>query len=205
MNESPRILVVYYSATGNVAHMAAELARGAASAGAQTRVRRVSETAPPTAIASNPKWQQFTDTCLDEFVDLADLSWCDGIALGSPTRFGSPASQLRAFLDTTGGLWAQGELARLVGTSFTSASTKHGGLESTILAMNNIFYHWGSVIMPLGYFNSFLQKESGNPYGASLYSSAENREMDTHLRAAHYQGERLAAVTQAVMSINAQT
>jgi len=202
MTDVPNILVLYYSATGNVAGMAHALAEGAESTGACVRVRRVAETAPLEAIASNPKWQSFTDTCTDEGAELADLEWCDGIALGSPTRFGNSASQLRAFLDTTGGLWAEGSLARLVGTSFTSASTQHGGLESTILSMNTIFYHWGSVIMPLGYPNSFVQKESGNPYGASLYASRENTSQDTHLQAARLQGERLAVITRAIMSIN---
>jgi NAD(P)H dehydrogenase (quinone) len=202
MTESPNILVVYYSATGNVAQMAHSLAQGAESAGGSTRVRRVAETAPAAAIASNPKWQGFIDNCSDELAELADIQWCDGIALGSPTRFGNSASQLRAFLDTTGGLWAQGSLARLVGTSFTSASTQHGGLESTILSMNNIFYHWGSVIMPLGYVNNFVQKESGNPYGASLYASRENTSVDTHLQAARLQGERLAVTTRAMKTIS---
>jgi len=179
MTDVPNILVLYYSATGNTAGMAHALTEGAESSGACVRVRRVAETAPPEAIASNPKWQSFIDTCTDG---------CDGIALGSPTRFGNSASQFRAFLDTTGGLWAEGSLTRLVGTSFTSASTQHGGLESTILSMNNIFYLWRSVIMSLGYLNSFVQKESGNPYGASLYASPENTSQNTHLQAAELQG-----------------
>lgn len=202
MADSANILVLYYSATGNVAQMAHALADGASSLGAQVRVRRVVETAPTTAVASNPKWQKFLDTCQDEYVALTDIEWCDGIALGSPTRFGNPASQLRAFLDTTGGLWAQGSLSRLVGTSFTSASTQHGGLESTILSMNNIFYHWGSVIMPLGYVNSFVHKESGNPYGASLYSTSANSATQTHLQAATLQGARLARITRAISSMS---
>jgi len=200
MTDTPNILVLYYSATGNIAQMAHSLAEGAGSSGASVRVRHVAETAPAAAIASNPKWQGFVDTCSDGFAELPDIEWCDGIALGSPTRFGNSASQLRAFLDTTGGLWAQGALSRLVGTSFTSASTQHGGLESTILSMNNIFYHWGSVIMPLGYLNSFVRKESGNPYGASLYASSANTSQETHLQAARLQGERLADVTRAIMS-----
>ncbi len=200
MADAPNVLVLYYSATGNIAQMAHSLAEGAESAGASVRVRRVAETAPAAAIAINSKWQDFVGSCQDEFAELTDIEWCDGIALGSPTRFGNSASQLRAFLDTTGGLWAQGTLSRLVGTSFTSASTQHGGLESTILSMNNIFYHWGSMIRPLGYVNTFVRKESGNPYGASLYASSANTTQDTHLQAARLQGERLAVLTRAIMS-----
>ena len=110
MTDSANILVLYYSATGNVAQMAHALAEGASRCGAHVRVRRVVETAPTAAVASNSKWQKFLDTCQDEYVALTDIEWCQGIALGSPTRFGNPASQLRAFLDTTGGLWAQGSL-----------------------------------------------------------------------------------------------
>ena len=83
--------------------------------------------------------------------------------MGSPTRFGNSAEQLKAFLDTTGGLWAQGKLAGLVGTSFTSASTGHGGLEATILSMNNVLYHWGALVMPLGYAADAVADVVGQP------------------------------------------
>ena len=134
-----RIAVVYYSATGNVASMAHALARGARESGAEVIVRRVAETASREAIAANPRWQQFLESSSDEIATLEDLRWADGLAFGTPTRFGGPASQLKAFLDTTGGLWFSGDLASKVCTSFTTASTAHGGLESTILALNNHF------------------------------------------------------------------
>lgn len=75
----------------------------------------------------------------DRTASLDDLLWAHGIAFGSPTRFGLPAGQLKEFIDTTGGPWTKGQLVDKVGTAFTSASTAHGGLESTILAMNNVF------------------------------------------------------------------
>jgi NAD(P)H dehydrogenase (quinone) len=133
----------------------------------------------------------------DDLAQLQDLEWADGIALGSPTRFGGPASQLKSFLDTTGSLWATGALANKVGTAFTSASTQHGGLESTILAINNIFYHWGTLIMPLGYPNEHVRKNSGNPYGASHFASSRNADDTSHVMAAFSQGERLAHVAAA--------
>jgi NAD(P)H dehydrogenase (quinone) len=197
MNRPPRIAVIYYSATGNVAHLAHNIALGARSVGAESRVLRVQETAPPEAIARNPSWQSFVEEATDEMANLSDLEWADGIALGSPTRFGGPASQLKAFVDTTGSLWASGVLANKVGTSFTSASTQHGGLESTILAINNIFYHWGTLIMPLGYPNEQIRKRSGNPYGASHFASSRNSDDTSHTAAAFTQGERLAHVAAA--------
>jgi NAD(P)H dehydrogenase (quinone) len=190
------VAVIYYSSTGNVAAMAEALGAGAASAGAEVRVRRVPELAPPEAIAYNPKWAEFVEKSADEPVaTLDDIAWADAIAIGSPTRFGGPASQMKAFLDTTGGLWAKGVLVDKVGTAFTSASTAHGGLESTILAINNHFYHWGSIVLPLGYENEHLLKVSGNPYGASFVSRKGATPDEDALIAARMQGERLARVT----------
>lgn len=190
------ISVIYYSSTGNIAAMAEAMGEGAAAAGADVRVRKVRETAPPEAIAYNPKWAEFVEaTKNDPEATLDDVDWADGIALGSPTRFGGPASQLKAFLDTTGGLWAQNKLVDKVGTAFTSVSTAHGGLESTILAINNHFYHWGSIVVPLGYENEHLLKVSGNPYGASFVARKGAAPDDVALTAARIQGERLARIT----------
>jgi NAD(P)H dehydrogenase (quinone) len=190
------VAVIYYSSTGNVAAMAEALGAGAASAGAEVRVLRVPELAPPEAIAYNPKWAEFVEKSADEPVaTLDDIAWADAIAIGSPTRFGGPASQMKAFLDTTGGLWAKGVLVDKVGTAFTSCSTAHGGLESTILAINNHFYHWGSIVLPLGYENEHLLKVSGNPYGASFVSRKGAAPDEDALTAARMQGERLARVT----------
>jgi NAD(P)H dehydrogenase (quinone) len=191
---STRILVVYYSATGNTAKLSAALADGARGIGAEVRVRTVTETAPAEAIASNPRWQAHVDTGpRPGLATLADLEWADGIAVGSPTRFGGPAGQLKSFLDTTGGLWIKGKLADKVATSFTTSSTAHGGLESTVLAINNIFYHWGAIVLPLGYVDPHLM-ESGNPYGGSWVSRKSAAPDDTALRALRIQGARLATI-----------
>jgi NAD(P)H dehydrogenase (quinone) len=190
------IAIVYYSATGNIAAMANAIGEGAASVGAEVRVRQVAETAPAEAIASNPKWQAHFDAMVNEPVaTLDDLEWADGIALGSPTRFGGPASQLKSFLDTTGGLWFKGALVNTVGTAFTTASTAHGGLESTTLAINNHFYHWGSLIMPLGYGDEHVSKVSGNPYGASHVSRKGSVPDEDALKACFVQGRQLAQVS----------
>jgi NAD(P)H dehydrogenase (quinone) len=125
---------------------------------------------------------------------LGDLEWADGYAFGTPTRFGNPAAQLKQFLDTTGPLWAQGKLADKPVTSFTSSMNRHGGQESTLLALNTVFYHWGSVIVPPGYTDPLLYASGGNPYGTSLVTG---RDIATALppeivEAARYQGRRLA-------------
>jgi NAD(P)H dehydrogenase (quinone) len=188
------ILVVYYSATGNTAKLASSLADGARDTGAEVRLRTVAETAPAAAIATNPRWQAYVDA--GSHADLAtldDLVWADGLAVGSPTRFGGPAAQLKSYLDTTGGLWAQGKLADKVATSFTTASTAHGGLESTLLAINNVFYHWGAIVLPLGYTDPHLL-ESGNPYGGSFVSRNSAEPGKEALEALRIQGTRLATI-----------
>ena len=192
----PRIAVIFYSATGNVAALAESLAEGARSEGAETRVRPVVERAPREAIEGNRRWKAWVDeNPYDTDASLDDLEWADGLALGSPTRFGNAAEQLKAFLDTSGGLWAQGRLAEKVGTSFTSASTSHGGLESTILSMNNVLYHWGSLVMPLGYAADASLMTSGNPYGASYVARSSSQSPgEESLGAAHVQGARLARI-----------
>ena len=190
-----KVAVLFYSSTGNLAAMAEAVGEGAEAMGAQLRVRRVPELAPPEAIAYNPKWAEYVAKTKDDPVaTLDDLEWADALAIGSPTRFGGPASQMKTFLDTSGGLWAQGKLLDLVGTAFTSASTAHGGLESTILAINNHFYHWGAIVVPLGYGDPHLLKVSGNPYGASFFSQKGAPPDDVALTAARLQGERLARV-----------
>jgi NAD(P)H dehydrogenase (quinone) len=199
MDRQPRIAVIFYSATGNVAAMAEALAEGARGGGAEVRVRPVRELAPPEAIASNPRWQAWVDdNPYDQLAELADLEWADGFAFGTPTRFGGPAAQLKQFLDTAGGLWFQRKLADKVGTSFVSASTGHGGLESTVLAVNNVFYHWGSIVLPLGYGEDKADNRlmrSGNPYGGSFVSRSSARPDEEALTACRLQGERLARIT----------
>jgi len=198
---SARIAVIHYSATGVVHGLAKALAEGAAAEGAEVRLRRVPELAPAMAIASNPKWQAHYDRENGEggtpLVSLDDLAWADGVALGSPTRFGGPAAQLKNFLDQTGMLWFKGVLASKVVTAFTSASTAHGGLESTILATLNVAYHWGALVMPLGYGPPAVAK-TGNPYGASFVSRKGSEPDEDALAAARAQGARLAKVAAAL-------
>ena len=196
---APTVAVIHYSATGNVHALAAAIAEGATEAGAEVRVRRVAELAPAEAIAQNDKWAAHA-TWASEHVELAtldDLAWADGVALGAPTRFGMPSAQLKQFLDQTGGLWAKGALADKVVTGFTAASTAHGGLESTILALLNTAYHWGSIVMPLGYTDPVLF-QTGNPYGASHVSVKGSAPEGIALDAARHQGRRLARIAAAL-------
>ncbi|WP_433444871.1 NAD(P)H:quinone oxidoreductase [Nonomuraea sp. CA-141351] len=193
-----KVAVIYYSATGNVHSLAQAVAEGAASAGAEVRLRRVAELAPDSAIAQNPLWRRHADAAASiPQASVEDLAWADAFAFGTPTRFGAPAAQLKQFIDQAGGLWQEGRLADKPVTAFTSAFNRHGGSEATILSLGNVFYHWGSLIVPPGFTDPVVYAAGGNPYGTSLVTSAPTGE-DTGaaaLEAARYQGRRLAQIT----------
>lgn len=190
-----KIAVIYYSSTGNVHALASAIAEGAEKAGAEVRLRRVAELAPDAAIDANPAWRAHADATQDVPVaTLDDLTWADGIALGTPTRFGNVASQLKQFIDTAGGLWAQGLLADKTVTGFVSTSVAHGGSESTLLALYNTMYHWGALIVPPGFTDASVYANGGNPYGTSFPSGA-GPVGDAARDAARHQGARLATLT----------
>ena len=191
-----KIAVIYYSATGTTYKLARALEEGAKAAGAEVRVLKVKELAPEEAIASNEGWASHRLETQDVAeATLADLEWADAVILGTPTRYGLPAAQLKQFLDTTGPLWGQGKLINKIGSSFVSVATLHGGHESTILALNNTFYSWGCLIVGPGYADP-IQFQSGNPYGASFTSQNGAVAPDeTALAAARFQGKRVADVT----------
>ncbi|MFE9746881.1 NAD(P)H:quinone oxidoreductase [Saccharothrix saharensis] len=195
--ESVNVAIIYYSATGTVHALAHAAAEGAEKAGAQVRVRKVAETAPEQAIAANPAWGKHVEESADVVqVGHEDLEWADAVLFGTPTRFGNPSSQLRAFIDTTGPLWFAGKLADKVYSAFTASNTAHGGQESTILALSNTFYHWGGIIVPPGYTDP-IQFQSGNPYGASHAGGAEAPN-DVALQAVRYQARRVAETAAAL-------
>ena len=194
MADAAKIAVVYYSATGNVHGLAQAVAGGAEGAGADVRLRHVEELASELLISQNQYWGRHRSEVRDAPVaTLDDLEWADGVAFGSPTRFGNIAAQLKQFFDQAGELWQAGKLADKVGTTFTSSQNPHGGQETTILALNNTLYHWGMLILPLGYTVSEVFAAGGNPYGASFVTGHTVTGPDDHARAvARYQGQRLA-------------
>lgn len=189
--------VIYYSATGTVHALAQAAAEAAEKAGARVRLRKVGELAPQSAIDSNPAWVQHQRET-DEIPEAAheDLTWADVIMLGTPTRFGTPASQLKAFIETTGPLWQRGQLADKVYTAFTASQTAHGGQEATLLVLNHVFCHWGGIIVPPGYTDP-IQFSSGNPYGAS-HVAGDGPPGDVALGAAGHQARRAVDVAAAL-------
>jgi NAD(P)H dehydrogenase (quinone) len=189
-----KVTVIYYSATGTCHRIAEAVGEGAARAGAETRVRLVEETLPPDVVARNPKWKAFVESARDlPKASLDDLEWADAVAFGTPTRFGNLAAQLKAFIDSAGGLWLQGKLADKLYAGFTSAQNVHGGNESTLLALYNSIYHFGGVIAAPGYTDPAVFEAGGNPYGV-CFATGPNGDTpgDATLVHARYLGKRLA-------------
>jgi len=191
-----RLAVIYYSATGHGTTMAQHVAKAAEEAGAEVRLRRVAETVDPAFFAENPAWTANYRATKDLPVASGDdVVWADAVIFGSPTRFGSPASQLRAFIDSLGGLWAQGRLADKVYAGFTSSQTAHGGQETTLLSLYISLMHFGGIIVPPGYTDP-LKFADGNPYGVSHITGPDNSApvSDTTTAALHHLAKRVVTI-----------
>ncbi|MEM7342615.1 MAG: NAD(P)H:quinone oxidoreductase [Chloroflexota bacterium] len=194
---SINLTIVYYSSTSTNYQMALAAQEAAEQAGADVRLRKVAELAPDAAIDSNPAWRAHVDATKDvEVVSLDDMEWADAYIIGTPTRFGNMAGQMKQFIDTTGGLWFQGKLANKVAAAFTSAQNVHGGQEATLLSLQTTFYHWGCIIVPPGYTDPAVAANGGNPYGLSTNGvSADSPTISDETKAAaHHLASRVVQV-----------
>ncbi len=190
-----KVSVIYYSATGSVHTLAQAAVEAAEKAGAEVRLRKVHELAPKEAIASNEGWSKHaleTEDVLEASAD--DVTWADAVIFGTPTRYGNVAAQLKQFLDTLGPQWAQGQLADKVYTGFVSTGTRHGGQETTLLALYNSIYHFGGIIVPPGYTDP-SKFADGNPYGAShISANGANPPQEQDLTAVAYSATRAVEI-----------
>jgi NAD(P)H dehydrogenase (quinone) len=189
----PKIAIVFYSTYGTNHEVAAHAAEVAEAAGAEVRLRRVAETAPQAAIDSQDAWKaQVARAGEIPVVTADDMEWADGYWVSCPTRYGSAASQLRAFTDTLGGLWMQGKLANKTVTATSSAQNPNGGVETTILGLYTTFCHWGCVIVPPGYTDQSIFGATGCPYG---YVTTGGKFDDKGRAAVAHQARRLVEMT----------
>lgn len=188
------VAVIYYSSTGTNYQLAQAAAEAAAAEGTEVRLRRVRETAPDAAVDSRPEWRAHIEATRDvpEAV-LDDLGWADVYIFSAPTRFGNVAGQMKAFVDTTGGLWFQGKLANKVATAMTSAQNAHGGQESTLLGFYVTMAHWGAIIVPPGYTDQSIFAAGGNPYGTSVTATGGDVP-EEQLAAARHQARRAVQI-----------
>lgn len=198
-----KVLIVFYSRTGNVAKLADAIAEGAAGADAEVRVVRVDDEAPASVIEANPAWKASREEQRARYAEaqVSDLEWADAIILGSPTRYGMMAGEMKMFLDKTGGLWVKGALVNKVGSAFTSTATLHGGNEVTNLSMLIPMMHFGMILVPPGYTDP-VYFQAGTPYGASAVvgGNADQPPTEADLAAARHQGARVAQITTQVLA-----
>ncbi|GHC97148.1 NAD(P)H dehydrogenase (quinone) [Pseudorhodoferax aquiterrae] len=189
-----KVLVLYYSTYGHIETMAGAIAEGARAAGAQVDIKRVPETVPEEiARKSHFKLDQAAPVAKVE-----DLANYDAIVVGTGTRFGRMSSQMAAFLDQAGGLWARGALNGKVGAAFTSTATQHGGQETTLFSIITNLLHFGLVIVGLPYSHggqmTLDEIVGGAPYGATTIAGGDGSRQpsDIELAGARHQGELVA-------------
>ena len=189
-----KVLVLYYSTYGHVETMANAVAEGARSAGAQVDVKRVPETVPEDfARANHFKYDQDAP-----IATINDLKEYDAIVIGTGTRFGRISSQMAAFLDQGGGLWATGALNGKVGAAFTASASQHGGQETTLFSIITNMLHFGMTIVGLDYgFGGLVgldEVKGGAPYGATTITDGDGSRMpsEVELDGARYLGARVA-------------
>lgn len=191
------ILIAFYSRDGSTEALAGAIAEGAQSAGAAVKLCRCRELVRDEVMEAVPGWKAEADRMNEAYPapTTPDAEWADGIIFGSPTRFGLVGSELKAYIDGLGGLWAQGKLAGKAGSAFTSSSSLHGGNEVTSFTLFAPMAHFGMVIVPPGYADPAMFR-AGTPYGASSVSGgpARNRPTQDDLNAACFQGRRVAEI-----------
>jgi NAD(P)H dehydrogenase (quinone) len=195
------ILVVFYSRDGSVESLAKAVSEGARKAGAEVRLRRVPDIVPPEVMAKVPGWEDRSKRMLAEYgaPTHADVEWADGIIFGTPTRFGNVSAELKAFIDSLGGLWLQGKLNGKTASAFVSTAGPHGGNETTVVTMYVPMAHLGFIIVPTGYTHEKLVQGHGTPYGSSSVSGQTSIPPTADdLEVAKHQGARVTQVAAAL-------
>lgn len=200
---APKILIPFYSRTGTVEALALAVAEGARSAGAEVRLRRAREVVSPAIIAGVPGWKQSAEAMNAKYEAPTpdDAVWADGVIFGTPTRFGTMTSELKAYIDSLGGLWAEGKLNGKAGSAFAGSSQMHGGNESTVISLWNPLAHLGFIIVPTGYADGVMFAGAGSPYGASVISGhPPSGPSEAEIAVARFQGRRVTQVAAKLMA-----
>jgi NAD(P)H dehydrogenase (quinone) len=198
---SAKVQVIFYSTYGHVYRLAEAIVEGArAVGGADVQLFQVAETLPQDVLAKMGAVEARKVFAHVPIADPKRLAEADAIILGTPTRYGAAAAQMRAFLDATGQLWFSGALIGKVGSAFTSTASQHGGQETTLLTIATFFYHQGMVITGVPYSTQELLNLSevtgGTPYGASTVAGPRGERQPTanELTIARAQGRHVTQI-----------
>ena len=193
------VLVVYYSKEGKTAELASMAARGVEEAGMLVQIRTV-----PSVSATSEAVDPELPSEGPPYCGLEELENCDGLLLGSPTRFGNMAAPLKYFLDSTSGLWIKGSLVNKPAGVFTSTGSLHGGQETTLLSMALPLIHHGMVWAGIPYTEPGLNetRTGGTPYGASHVAApwCDNALSPDEARLAKALGKRIAQLASLLKS-----
>ena len=195
-----KVLVLYYSSWGHMEQMARAAAEGAREGGAEVTVKRVPELVPED-VAKAAFYKLDQDAPVADPLELANY---DAIILGTATRYGTMAAQMKNFLDQTGPLWAQGALLNKVGSVMVSTATQHGGGELALINAQVFMQHQGMVIVPLSYAYQGQMGidvvRGGAPYGMTTTSDGDGSRQPSaqELEGAHFQGKRVAEIAKTV-------
>ncbi len=193
----PKLLVLFYSRTGHTAQLADAIVDGARSVRfTEVDARRIDDLAPQHVIEAQPKWKESRDRLAAMYPTLGsvhDLANYDALILGSPTRYGVMASELKHVLDQTGPLWAKGAFVDKVGAAFTTVQTPHGGHETTLWSVMTVMANLGMIMVPPGYTDRAIFT-AGSPYGATS-TTGTGGPTEADLAVARHQGARVATVT----------
>ena len=198
-----KIFIPFYSRTGTIEALARAVAEGAEAEGAEVRLRRARELIGHDIMSSVPGWKESAEAmnALYPAPTAEDALWADAVIFGTPTRFGNVSSELKAYIDGLGGLWAQGKLVGKVGSAFAGSSQQHGGNESTVISLWNPLAHLGFIIVPTGYADPVMFAGAGSPYGASVISgNPPTGPSEAELAVARFQGKRVVQVAKKLIA-----
>ena len=201
--ENVKLAVVFYSMGGTNYQLAKWAEEGAKAAGADVRVLKVEELAPQSVIDGNEGWKATVDATKDVPVATSDdIEWADAIIFSVPSRFGTMPAQMKQFLDTQGGLWANGKTINKVVSAMSSAQNPHGGQEATILSLYTSMMHWGAIIVAPGYSDPVIFGSGGNPYGTSVTVGQDGKMIEDVKEAVLHQAKRTVSIAESVKSGN---
>lgn len=196
----PKVQVIFYSTYGHVYRLAEAVTQGARDAGADVSLFQVAETLTQDILGKMGAVEAKEAFAHIPIADPKRLIEADAIILGTPTRYGSAAAQMQAFLDATGSLWSKGALIGKVGSGFTSTASQHGGQETTLLSLATFFFHQGMVIAGVPYSTQQLLAleniSGGSPYGAGTIAGprGERNPTEDELAIARAQGRHVATI-----------
>lgn len=197
-----KINIIFHSLYGHIYRMAEAVAEGARQvSGAKVEIFQVPETLSAEILAKMGATETKKMFAHVPVATMDSLSEADAVIFGTPTRFGMVTSQMRSFIDATGGLWVAGALIGKVGSVFTSSATQHGGQESTILSFHTTLLHHGMIIVGVPYSEkrqmTIDEITGGSPYGASTITGGDGSRLpsENELAIARFQGRHVAEIT----------